>query len=253
VPKRRISKKELKQDEFVDFWTRTSNVVGGYVAGHSRALIIGLTALATVIAGSVGMTQFSERRAVRAQEALDRVQRIAAVDVTPPTPGVTPPATDDGLPHLATQKEQLEAALKELDAAFGPSSRGPLHAEAMLVRGSLLLSLDRAGEAITTYQALLADTLDKRLRFLAEEGLGYGYEHEGKLAEAQGAFAKLGDDAGGMDGFYKDRALFHQARIAELKSNPADAKRIYHEVLDKNPTTSLREEITNRLAALELK
>jgi tetratricopeptide (TPR) repeat protein len=251
VPKRRLSKRELKQpDQFVDFWTRASQVVGGYVGSHSRALIISLTALATVIVGLVAITQFSEHRAVKAADALDRVQRIAAVDVTPP--GGTPPA-EDGLPHLPTQKAQLEAALKELEAAFSPSSRGPLHAEAMLVRGSLLLGLDRAGEAITTYQALLADALDKRLRFLAEEGLGYGYEHEGKLAEAQAAFAKLGDDAGGMDGFYKDRALYHQARIAELKSNPADAKRIYHEVLDKNPTTSLREEITNRLAALEMK
>jgi hypothetical protein len=254
VPKRKISKKELRQpDQFVDFWTRTSQVVNSYVTGHSRALIIGLTALATVIAGSVAMTQFSERRAVRAQEALDRVQRIAAVDVTPPPPGAPPPAAEDGIPRLPTQKAQLEAALKELDASFSPSSHGPLHNEAMLVRGSLLLSLDRAGEAITVYQGLLADSLDKRLRFLAEEGLGYGFEHEGKLAEAQAAFAKLGDDASGMDGFYKDRAMFHQARIAELKSNPADAKRIYHEVLDKNPTTSLREEITNRLASLEMK
>ena len=59
--------------------------------------------------------------------------------------------------------------------------------------------------------------------------------------------------APGLEGFYKDRALYHQARIAELRSNPADATRIYHEVLDKNPTTSLREEITNRLASLEMK
>ncbi len=44
-----------------------------------------------------------------------------------------------------------------------------------------------------------------------------------------------------------------KARLAELRSNPADAKRIYHEGLDKSPTTSLREEITNRLAALEMK
>jgi tetratricopeptide (TPR) repeat protein len=249
VPKRRISKKELKRpDQFVDFWTRASNMVGEYVASHRRALIISLTALATVIGGSVAMTKVSEGRAVSAAEALDRVQRIAAVEVA--APGTT--LADDGLPHLPTQKAQLEAALKELDAAFGPS-HGPLHAEAMLVRGSLLLSLDRAGEAITTYQALLADDLDRRLHFLAQEGLGYGYEHEGKLAEAQTTFAKLGDDAGGMDGFYKDRALYHQARIAELRSNPADATRIYHEVLDKNPTTSLREEITNRLAALEMK
>ena len=212
-------KKELKRpDQFVDFWTRATNAVADYLASHSRALVISLTALATVIGGSVVMTQVSERRAVRAAEALDRVQRIAAVEMA--VPGAPTPPSDDGLPRLPTEKAQLEAALKELDASFSPSSRGPLHAEAMLVRGSLLLNLDRAGEAITTYQALLADSLDRRLRFLAQEGLGYGYEHDGKLAEAQGAFAKLGDDAGATEGFYKDRAMYHQARIAELPKQP---------------------------------
>jgi tetratricopeptide (TPR) repeat protein len=250
VPKRRLSKRELKRpDQFVDFWTRASNAVSGYASAHMRALIVSLTALATVVAGSVIVSQLSERKAIRAAEALDRVEKIAAAEVA--TPGVTPPA-DDGLPHLATQKDQLDAALKELDATFsGP--HGTLHPEAMLVRGSLLLDLDRGPEAVSTYQALLADDLDRRLRFLAREGLGYAYERQGKLDDAQAAFGKLGDDASGMAGFYKDRALYHQARIAELRGNPADATRIYHEVLDKTPTTSLREEITNRLATLEMK
>ena len=39
----------------------------------------------------------------------------------------------------------------------------------------------------------------------------------------------------------------------ELQGNPGEAAKIYHEVLDKNPTTSLREEISSRLALLELK
>ncbi|HVV16160.1 MAG TPA: tetratricopeptide repeat protein, partial [Polyangia bacterium] len=185
---------------------------------------------------------------IHAAEALDRAQRIAGAETA--SPGAPP--TDDGLPHLATTKEQLDAALKDLDASFS-SSRGPLHAEAMLVRGSLLLNLDRAPEAVTVYQALLADKLDSRLHFLADEGLGYAFERQGKLDDAQAAFAKLGDDAGGMGGFYKDRARYHQARLAELRSNPAEAKRLYQEVLDKNPTTSLRDDIDNRLAALELK
>ncbi|HVV52707.1 MAG TPA: tetratricopeptide repeat protein [Polyangia bacterium] len=250
MPKRRLSKKELKRpDQFVDFWTRTSEALANYAASHMRAIVVSLTALATVIAGSIAISQVSERRSVRAGEALAKAERIANVE--PPLPGSPPP--DDGLPHLPTAKEQVEAALKDLDAAFPPAGRGPLHAEAMVVRGSLLLDLDRAAEAATTYQGLLPDNLDSRLRFLAHEGLGYAYERLGKLPEAQAAFAELGKDSAGMDGFYKDRALYHQARLAELQSNPADAKRIYHEVLDKNPATSLREEITDRLAALEMK
>ena len=44
--------------------------------------------------------------------------------------------------------------------------------------------------------------------------------------EAQAAFAKLGDGRRRRLGaFYKDRALYHQARIAELQGNPAEATR----------------------------
>jgi len=251
VPKRKVSKKELKQpDQFVDFWTRTTTSVSEWVAANMRALVVGVTALATVIVGAVVLSQVSQHRASSAAEALDRVQKIAAAEV--PAPAATPP--EDGLPHLPTVREQLAAALKEWEAHFSPG-RGPLAGEAGLVRARLLFDLDRAPEAASAFQALLDDKLDLRLRFLAREGLGYAYERQGKLAEAQSTFAQLGEDAarGGLEGFYKDRALYHQARLAEIRSNPADATRLYHEVLDKFPTTSLRDEITNRIAALEMK
>ena len=251
MAKRKISKKELQQpDQFVDFWTRVTHAAGTWAAEHSRALVISFTALVTVIVGSVVLSQVSQRRASRAAEALDRVERTAAAE--PATAGTTAP--DDGVPHLATVRDQDQAALKALDEKFR-SGRGPLAAEAGLVRGRLLLDLGRAPEAASTFQALVDGKLDARLRFLAREGLGYAYEAQGKLAEAGSTFAQLGDDASqaGLQSFYKDRALYHQARLAELRSNPADAARLYHEVLDKFPTTSLRDEIQNRIAALDMK
>jgi tetratricopeptide (TPR) repeat protein len=253
VPKRKISKKELKElkqpDQFVDFWSRASASVGAWASANTRALVVGVTALATVIVGAVVLSQVSQHRASTAAEGLDRVQKIAAADLL--LPGATAP--DDGLPHLGSVREQLEAALKELDSRF--AGHGPLAAEAGLVRGRLLLDLDRAPEAVSTFQALLGDKLDARLRFLAREGLGYAYEREGKLAEARSTFTQLADDGAraGLEGFYKDRALYQQARLSEVQSNPAEATRLYHEVLDKFPTTSLRDEITNRIAALEMK
>jgi tetratricopeptide (TPR) repeat protein len=249
VPKYKLSRKKLRQpDQFVGFWTRASVAVGGFASSHTRALIVGATALATVVAGSVVITQLGARRAIAASEALDRVERIETADLI--VPGASP--KDDGLPHFATEKQRVEAALTELDSAFG-SGHGPLAAEAMLARGNLLLDLDRTDEAISTYEKLLPAALDKDLRFLAREGLGYGYERKGRLDDAQKVLSKLGDDASDMAGFYKDRALYHQARLAEIRGNPADAARLYKEVLDKSPTTSLREEITNRLASLEMK
>lgn len=252
---KKLRPKELKQpDQFVGFWTRAWMSVGDFAAGHTKALVIGMSTLATVIVGSIVIAQVSERRAVAASGALGRVQRIATASLTPPATGAppAPPPPSDGLPHFATEKERVEAALKELDGYFS-SKRVPLHDEAMLVRAGLLLDLGRADEALEHYKKLLDGRVDDRLRFLATEGLGYAYERKGNLAEAASMFTKLGGGGGAWASFYKDRALYHQARVAELKGNQADAVRLYKEVLEKHPTTSLRDEVTNRVAQLELK
>lgn len=246
---KKLTKKALKQpDQFIGFWQRVSMATSEFASKNAKALVIGVSTLATVVVGSVVMTQVSESRSARASVALDRVQRIAAGELV--ASGAAP--KQDGVPHFATDKERMEGALKELDAQFS-SGRTPLYPEASLLRGSLLLGLDRADEAAALYQKLLDGKLDAHFRFLAREGLGYAHERKGKLQEAAAAFAKLGDDAAGMGGFYKDRARYHAARLTEMQGNPAEAIRIYREVLDKNPTTSLRDEITNRLALLELK
>jgi tetratricopeptide (TPR) repeat protein len=246
---KRLSKKALKQpDQFVGFWQVASARVGQFAAANAKALVVGLSALATVVVGLVVTGLISETRAGHATVALDRVQKIASAELS--TPGAPPKA--DSIPRFATDKERLEGALAGLDAHF-KSGHGALGPEAALMRGSLLLDLGRLDEAQADYENLLNGRLDARLRFLAREGLGYAYERKGKLAEAQTTFAKLGGDASGLGDFYKDRARYHEARLAELQGNPGEAARIYHEVLEKNPNTSLREEISNRLALLELK
>jgi len=259
---KRISSKERKElrqpDEFVSFWTHAGQRATQLANEYRRALLAGSTALLTVIVGLVIFSNVSERRAKTASDALARIGRIATAELRPEgAPATNPdgtPLADDGVPHFKTDKERAEAALKELDA-FVAMSGNPLRMEGKLQRGPLLLSLGRAPEAVSAYQEILSGHVDDRLRFLAHEGLGYALEAKGDLPGALAAFDKLTEDAAAFDntGFYKDRAGFHKARIAELQGNLADAKKIYREVLDKNPTTSLRDEITNRLAILELK
>jgi hypothetical protein len=250
-------KDALKQpDEFVSFWTRTASQASDFAAARKRALIIGATMLGTVIVGSLIFSSVSEGRSKRATESLMRVERIATAELRPDgTPTTNPdgtPLPDDGAPHFKTDKERAEAAIKELDA-FLAGSGNPLKAEAKLQRGPLLLALGRAPEAVTTYEELLAGKVDDRMRFLAQEGLGYALEAKGDLNAAAAAFAKLTEAGAKAGGFYADRALYHQARMAELRGNAADAKKLYKEVLEKNPTTSLKDEISNRLAVLETK
>jgi tetratricopeptide (TPR) repeat protein len=256
-----ISKKELRQpDEFVSFWTHAAQKSAEFVQARRRALVIGSAALVAVVVAVIAFNVASDSRHAKATEALARIERIATAELRPdgnPTPSADgtppPPQQDDGLPHYKTAKERSEATLKELDA-FLAGPRNSLSQQARLERGPLLLALGRAPEAITAYEQLLSDKLDERLRFLAREGLGYAQEQKGDLEAAAKTFEQLTADAAVFkDGFYKDRALYHKARIAELRGNADDARKLYKEVLDKNPTTSLREEISNRLAVLELK
>jgi tetratricopeptide (TPR) repeat protein len=254
-----ISKKELKQpDEFVSFWTHVGEQAGKWATEYRRPLLIASTALATAVIGLIVLTTVSESHAKKASDELARIERIATAELRPEgSPATNPdgsPLANDGVPHFKTAKERAEATLKELDA-FVASSGNPLRMQGRFERGPLLLSLGRADEAVKAYEDILKEGPDDRLRFLAHEGLGYAQEAKGDLAAAAAAFDKLTEDAAVFKegGFYKERAAFHKARLAELRGNSDEAKKLYREVLDKNPTSSLRDEISNRLAVLELK
>jgi tetratricopeptide (TPR) repeat protein len=251
-----IDRKELKKpDQFVTFWTRFSAEAARVLASRGKAVAVGAAALAVVIVSMVAFTQVRARHAEHASQALARVDRIATADLLPADSAT--PVKDDGVPHFKTDKERLEGALKELDAFIAANPRSGLRAEALLHRGSYLIGLQRFDEAVATYQQLLGSDLEPALRFLAQEGLGYAFEAKGELDKAADAFTRLADlagkDSSKGEGFYQDRALYHKARIAEIKGNRADAAKLYREVLDKAPTTSLRDEISNRLAVLESK
>ena len=257
-----ISKKELKQpDQFVSFWTRFSAQAGKFVSERKKPTLIGVGVLAGVITATVIYGQISERAAARSSAALERVEKIASAELLP-ADGTAPPK-EDSVPHFKTDKERLEAALKEVDAFISAEPHSPLHREAELQKAGLLLDLQRPDEAIPLYTDIIGSRLDGNLKFLAQEGLGYAYEAKGNLDQALAAFAKLGEASsssspsakgdGAGPAFYRDRALYHQGRIAERKGNPADAVKLYKEVLDKTPQTSLRDEISNRLAVLEPK
>ena len=260
-----IIKKELKQpDQFVSFWTRFSGQAGKFLSERRKPVLIGIGGLAGVVTATLIWGEFHERSAIRASQALAHVEKVATADLAG-ADDATP--KDDGVTHYKTDKERLEAALKELDTFLGGDPHTPLRREAELQKAGLLLDLQRPAEAIPVYSELMSSHLEKNLRFLAQEGLGYAYEAKGDLDQAAAAFVKLGEVAAGDSddkaddgkaegkkaGFYRDRSLYHQARIAERKGNPAEAAKLYKEVLDKTPLTPLREEISNRLAVLESK
>ncbi len=231
-----ISKKELKElkqpDQFVSFWTRFSTEGGKFFAERKKPVLIGVGVLAGVITATVIYGQISERTAARSSAALERVEKIASAELLP-ADGTAPPK-DDSVPHFKTDKERLEAALKEVDAFISAEPHSPLHREAELQKAGLLLDLQRPDEAIPLYTDIIGSRLDGNLKFLAQEGLGYAYEAKGNLDQAMAAFAQLASAAaaapssssvsGKADGagqpFYRDRALYHQGANRGAQRQP---------------------------------
>jgi hypothetical protein len=247
---RNIDRKDLKNpDQFVSFWTK----FGAYVGANRKAIIAGVAAALVVGLGSWIGSNMMAKKAATVSRDFARIERIATAELLPASgeaPKTEAPKPDDGLPHFKTDQLRLEAALHEADTFLGAHGSSSLADEAMVLKAKYLMSLDRAKEALPIYQGLQS-ALDRRLRFLAQEGLGYALEATGQTDAALTAFNSMADDAQNAGGFYKDRALYHKARLLEKKGSGKDAQKLLHEILDKTPTTPLREEINDRLAALE--
>jgi hypothetical protein len=242
---RNIDRKELKNpDQFVTFWGR----VGAYLSAHRVAVLGGVAALLLVGFGSWGVSSLMARKAADNSLAFSRIEKIANAELLPEKG--EPAKKDDGLPHFKTEEARLEAALKEVDAFLSAHGSSNLKDEALLLKARYLLALGKTSEALAIYKDQLGG-VDARFRFLAREGLGYAQEASGQIEDAIATFTMLADDAQNAGGFYRDRALFHKARLLQQKGSGKDAEKLLHEILEKTPTTPLREEINDRLATLE--
>ena len=123
---KKLTKKALKQpDQFVGFWHIAGERVGRFVAANRRVLVIGISALVTVVVGIIATSLLQEQRAGKATVALERAQKIAGAELTPP---VAPrnEAKDDSIPSSRPRKSGLEGALKELDGPVRVGARAPL-------------------------------------------------------------------------------------------------------------------------------
>jgi tetratricopeptide (TPR) repeat protein len=253
VAKHKQIVKDLKRpDQFVDFWTHASQRVVAVVAPRRKPVIALVVALVVSFVGISIINYVDGNKRLAASRSLARIQEVANAELLDGTSDAKD-GPKDGVPRFKTYAEQQTAVLKELDAFLATSPAAGLKEEALVMKGATLLSAGKSDDAITSYQAALSGRLDARLRFLAHEGLGYAFEGKGDLDKALAAFGQLSSDATEFRGFYQDRALFHKARLTEAKGDKAGAVATYRQILDKVPDTTMKDEITDRLALLEAK
>lgn len=235
--------KELKApDQFVTFWAK----VGAAISARKQLAFGGVVALLATVAIIWAVQVFLASRAAEESQAFARIHAVATAALIPE--GGEAPKSDDKLPHFKTEKERLEAALKEADGFI--SGRGSrLRDEALLLKARYLMALGRPADAVSIYNQLTG-TLDERLWFLAQEGLAYAHEAAGQADKALESFGQLAERAKARGNFMRDRALYNRARLLEQKGAAKEAEKVYREILSELPQSTLKDEINDRLAVI---
>jgi predicted negative regulator of RcsB-dependent stress response len=232
-----------KEDEFVSFWARVFQRVEPYFG------TIGVTlATAFVIVLAVwGFSAWREHKAEAAAEQFGRAVKIYDADLLGDTPA---PKSDEEnpVPRFKTAKERAEATLAELDR-LDKEFAGSISKDAILFRAGVLYDLGRFDDAEQTYRKFLDSAkANEAMSAVAREGVGLSFEMRGKLDEALAEYQKIDPKTGD---FYRDRAVYDQARVYIKKGDKKKAADLYRSVLAKMPSSGMREEIQNQLADLE--
>jgi hypothetical protein len=231
------------RDEFVGFWEKL------FIKAEPYARPIGITALtAAVLIGLVwGVTNWLEHKSQAATEAFGRVVRIYDAELIT---GDEPPKSDEEnpIPRFKSEKERADATLKELDEFEHKYPSSPTMKEARLFRAGVYYDLGRTDDAATAYEKFLADAKPSPLRLLAREGLGLCREQQGRFDEALGEYRQLEPRTGD---FYRDRALWDEARVLVKKGERKQATEKLKELIAKVPGSPLKDEAQNQVAQLE--
>lgn len=247
VSKRKQQRRELQEpDQFVSFWTRTGEVL----ARRAKVLLaVTITILVSVAGVQIARTLSTRKGAERAQ-AIARVARIAEAPLLPAEGEA--PRYDDGVPHFKTDAERKQAAIQEADEVIRKHGGAALTRAMEAMKARYLMDLGRYADALALYRALdEAGGLSEELRLIVGEGLAYALEAKGDVTQAIDAFARLAERAQKAGGFYRDRALFNQARLLQKQGERDKAREILRTLSDEFPQSSLRDEVTERLALLD--
>ena len=235
--------RQAPQDEFVGFWDKLFKKAEPY------ARAIGITALTAgvLIALVWGVMSWMEKKSQSATEAFGHAVRVYEAELLT---GETPPATEEEnpVPRYKTEKERAEATLKELDEFDKKYGRSSTAEQATLSRAGVYFDMQRLDDAVGAYEKFIKAAHPSPLLSTAKEGLGLVREQQGKLDEALTLYQELEPKTGD---FYRDRALWNQARVYQKKGDKKKAADRLKELVAKTPTSPLKDEAQTQIAQLE--
>jgi predicted negative regulator of RcsB-dependent stress response len=234
------------QDEFVGFWDKVFHVVEPYL----RTIGVSILTAAVLIGVVWGVTGWLESRAQAATEQLGHIVRTyqAELLVGDEQPQAKSTDEDNPIPRFKTAEERGQSVLKQLDELDQKHRGSAASKEGKLFRAGVLFDLGRVDEAATAYDNFLVESKHSPMVTLAREGLGLCKEQQGKLDEALAEYQKLEPKTGD---FFRDRALWDEARVLAKKGDKKQAAEKLKELVAKVPASPLKDEAQTQIAQLE--
>jgi hypothetical protein len=243
VAKKQYTRKaQVKQpDEFISFWQKAYEAALPY----TRPIAFAAVGAVVVLAAVWGIDYLLTTSREEATDAFDHANRVAEAELITDS---SPAKPEDKLPRFKSGKERLEASLAELDKLDKDKHSTQVAKRAELARAGVLFDLGRFADAEAAYKKFLEGAGENDpLRFLGREGVGLCLEAQGKLDEALASFKDLEPKGGD---FYRDRALYDQARVLVKKGDKKGAEAAYRDILAKVPKTNLKDEVEAQLGNL---
>lgn len=235
--------RQAPQDEFVGFWDKVFKKAEPY----ARAIGITAVTAGVLIALVWGVMSWMEKKSQAATEAFGHAVRVYEAELQT---SEAPPPTDEenAVPRYKTEKERADATLKELDEFDKKYGRSSTADEATLFRAGVYFDIGRLDDAATSYEKFIKAAHPSPLLSTAKEGLGLVREQQNKLDEALALYQELEPKTGD---FYRDRALWDEARVWQKKGDKKKAAERLKELVAKTPSSPLKDEAQTQIAQLE--
>lgn len=211
-PQRKLSKRELKQDKFVIAWFKATD----YFTHHVREILIGLGALAALIAVVVWYNY-------------DTRQKEQAASVL--------------LAHgkSAYEAQQYSTAIDSLVKLVNNHSGTPSAATGTIYLANAFMQKKEYEFAEKYYKAYLDDyDSDPILRAAAAAGIAATHDERGNYAEAAKLYEETAKDY--KDSYRVPELLMHAARCYQLANQAEAARRVLAQVLEKYPKSKFVED-----------
>ncbi len=219
----KLSKKELKEDEFLSAFEKATR----YASLHAKSFTFAAIVLVLLIVGFIGARIYFERYEARASLALFAADQSYRENVA--LISEDSPMERKGMPDF-------EKPLKLYQEVVRLFPRSDSAQQALYQSAQCHYRLTKYQDAIAAFQKYLQGNPRGKFSVLAGLGLGYCFEQEGQYDKALAAYATAID--GNPDDPLIGEAFVSSGRCQEMAGKKEDAISTYTQVVERFPNSS---------------